>query len=377
MAKRRKKKKSRGFAVFMLIYSIAFLAAAFYGIKYLWGYMESYERSRPINTVNMYMDSMDDDYWRRASAQVVNSVDHNIQCEEQCYDCILDFISSGVTYERDPANSIAQQRETYMLRCRDKIIGKLVFEPTEYIGEFFPHIKEFHSTLSEWSCTDTEFYFDWIYTDYEQVVPTGYTVYLNGKPLGDEYIVEDNIEYESLASLYDTMPELLHMRRYKAEGFVGELTLSVTDDKGQYVDLDTFVAEDLFTSNCSEAELERLSTFVNKFVKAYVVFSSNVDKEETYNNKEALQALIVPDTSLYTRIADAVAGLYWAHSKGEVIKSVTLNSAIKIDNSTYYCDVTYILDTTGQEGTFSITDNIRLVIKDSENGLKASSMYTY
>lgn len=376
MAKHRKKKRSKGFAIFMVLYIIAFLVGTYYGLKYLWGYMESYEKSRPINAVNQYMDSIDDAYWRKASENVVSTVDHDIQSEEECYDYILDFVSGGVSYERDPANSEAQKRETYMLRCRDKVIGKLVFEPTEYIGEFFPHIKEFRSTLSTWSCTDTEFYFDWVYTGYEQVVPTGYTVYLNGQPLDDKYIVEDNIEYEQLADLYDTMPELPHMRRYKADGFVGELELTVTDDKGQAVELEGFAPEELFTSNCSEAEIERLDAFVNKFVKAYVIFSSNVNKD-TYNNKEALQALIVPGSGLYTRVADAVEGLYWAHSKGEEIKSVTLNSAIKLDDSRYYCDVTYLLDTTGNQGTVAVTDNIRLVINDSESGLKVAAMFTY
>ena len=58
--KKQKVKKPRWglFFFFMFLYAVAFLGGAFYGLKYLWNYLDAYEQSRPKLALNYYMENL-------------------------------------------------------------------------------------------------------------------------------------------------------------------------------------------------------------------------------------------------------------------------------------------------------------------------------
>ena len=53
-----KKRGGWGFAIFMILYAVAVLGAAAWGLNKFWDYMDAYEVSRVKNTIEAYMEEL-------------------------------------------------------------------------------------------------------------------------------------------------------------------------------------------------------------------------------------------------------------------------------------------------------------------------------
>jgi hypothetical protein len=54
-----------------------------------------------------------------------------------------------------------------------------------------------------------------------------------------------------------------------------------------------------------------------------------------------------------------------------------VNQLADIGEGRYFCDVTYIVETVGREGAVETTNNLKLIILETENGLKIEAMTRY
>ena len=106
--KTQKKRRSWGFAIFMVLYAVVVLAAAAWGLGKFWDYMEAYEGSRIKNTIDAYMEQVSPKYVCDRSGDLIGSIDHNLQSEEACRQVILDFLSGGITYARSKQPHLRQ-----------------------------------------------------------------------------------------------------------------------------------------------------------------------------------------------------------------------------------------------------------------------------
>ena len=85
----------------------------------------------------------------------------------------------------------------------------------------------------------------------------------------------------------------------------------------------------------------------------------------------------MPGGDLEKRLATAVDGLKWSQSAGDTITQFTMNHHYKLEDTRYLCDVTYVLETIGRKGTIETTNNMKLILVETEKGLKVEAISVY
>lgn len=366
--KKQKVKKPRWglFFFFMFLYAVAFLGGAFYGLKYLWNYLDAYEQSRPKLALNYYMENLTEDHIVDVGISVMNQIDQNIQSEEECRQIIRDSISTGINYAKKSAEC-TETRQVYVLRSEGVVIGEFAIEAGA-ADEF---------GFTRWNIVEESFDFSHLvwHGTVSMTVPSDYIVSVNGYVLDESYIIEDNIQYEEVASYYDEF-DLPYKVTYEAGTFLGELEMTVTDPEGNPATFDENTDWSQFYLNCTEEEVQALNAFTAEFVERYVDFTGS-NKNTRYGTYNKLIEYVVADSDLASRLHAAIEGLQFGQSKGDEVVSITTHLQLRIEEGKYLCDVTYEVDTTGKEGVVRTTTSAKLTIVETDDGLKLESMNIY
>jgi len=365
MAKTKKKtsRKRSFFGWGMLIYAIVFLTASYFGLKELWSFMEAYEASRPMNVLNAYMETVTDEYVCEQSQDLIDAVDHNIQSEEACRTYIKEALSGGISYARK-SSECTDTRQVYVLRSGGKVIGQFAMEVKSEDSYGF----------TMWELTEESFDMSFLMgSAVSAVAPDTYTVSVNGVTLDSSYLTGEPVQYEALEDFYEDY-ELPTIVSYEAGPFLGEFEIVVTDPNGEVVTEapDPAVLDD----NCSEEEIQELKDFIDKFLKRYVDYmgSSNKQADVNYNN---LMVYIVRDSEFAERMYGALYGQRATQSRGDTITQINNNFYFRIDEGYYLCDVTYLVDTIGKQGSVITTNNVRILIVESDGKMLVQSVRNY
>ena len=369
MAKIKKEKKHRWwpFFLFMFLYAAAFLTASYFGLKEFWAYMEAYENSRPKNTVNAYMDQLTVEYVAdQVQDEIIARIDTNIQSEEECRAYILNQLSGGISHAKKSAES-TDTRTVYVLRSGGKVVGQFAIESTTADEYGFTY----------WKLAEESFDMSYLVTGetISVTAPSEYTVSVNGVQLDETYVTKSGIHYELLEEYYDDF-DLPTMSTYEAGPFLGEFRMEVTDTEGNPVVIDENTDMNSFVKTCSEAEMDELEEFIPEYLDKYVAFTGSANRAR-HDNLKALLEYVVEDSTFAQRMSDAVEGLYYAQSQGDEVTSVELHSVLKLKDGMYMCDVTYLVDTTGREGVVEVTNDVKITILETDDGLKVESMVGY
>ena len=367
-AKQRKVKKAHWglFFVLIVLYAAAFRGATAYGLKYLWNYMEAYENSRPKNALNAYMENLTDEHIIDMGMSVTAQIDMNLQSEEECRAVIQEAISGGVTYAKK-SKECTDTRQVYVLRSGGQVIGQFAIESGA--------ADEYGFTV--WSLKEESFDFSFLVSGetVSMTVPSDYTVSVNGHPLGSEYIVEDNIHYEEVEDYYEDY-DMAYKVTYEAGPFLGQLEMTVADPEGNPVTLDENFDWSQFYHNCTDEETEALDEFTETYVERYVAFTGS-NKNTRYGTYDKLMEYVMADSDLARRLETAIAGLQFGQSQGDEVVSITAHHQMRLEEGRYLCDITYEVDTTGKEGVVRTTTSAKLIIVETDDGLKLESMNIY
>lgn len=353
------------FFLCMLLYAIVVLGGAAYGLKYLWGFLESYEASRPKNTVESYMENLTEDHILDLGVAVREQIDGNLQTQEQCREIIAQAISGGVTYAKNSKES-SDTRQVYVLRSGGKMIGRFAIEagsPDEH-------------GFSVWSVREESFDFSFLIGQSDSItVPSTYNVSANGNLLDSSYITEDQIRFEDIEDYYEEY-DMPYQVTYTAGPILGSLELTVTDPQGNAVNVDENTDWSSLYENCTEAEIAQLDAFTQTLVERYVAFTgSNKNTRHTTYNK--LMEYVVADSNLAQRLKTAIAGLQYGQSKGDKVVSIETHHRMHLEDGKYLCDITYEVDTTGKQGVVRTATSAKLTIVQTEKGLMLESMNIY
>lgn len=366
-ANQTKVKKSRWWLFFLLLflYAAAFLGAAYYGLKYLWSYLESYEASRPKIALNAYIDNLTDEHICDMGMAVTAQVDMNLQSEEECRAIIEETISGGVTYAKK-SKECTDTRQVYVLRSGGQVIGEFAIE-SGAADEY---------GFTPWSLVSESFDFSFLIGDtVSMTAPSDYIVSVNGHQLGSEYIIEDNIIYEEIEEYYEDY-DMPYRVTYEAGPFLGQLEITAADPDGNPVTFDENTDWSRFYHNCTEDETKALDEFTNEFVARYVAFTGS-NKNTRYGTYDKVIEYVVPDSDLATRLKAAIEGLQFGQSKGDEVVSITAHHQMRLEEGRYICDITYEVDTTGKEGVVRTSTSAKLIIVETDTGLKLESMNIY
>lgn len=360
-----KKRRFWPFALFMLIYAVAVLIAVELGLQDFWDYIAAYEDSRPKHVLNAYMDSLDGVHISDLSSDVIAQIDHNIQSEEECREYIQNAVSGGISYAKKSSES-TDTRHVYMLRTGTQVIGSFTMEVT--------HEDEYGFTY--WEVTEESFDMSYLIGEaVSTVAPDHYTVTVNGSVLDSSYITGDPIEYEALEMFYDdyTLPAMV---TYQAGPFLGEFDMVITDTEGDVVIMENVEDISKLAENCSEEQVAKLDSFADEFLNRYVTYMSGANKSADANLHNLLK-YVVDDSDFEERMIGALYGQQATQSRGDVIKEIRNNYFFKLESGRYVCDITYMVDTTGKQGVVTTTNNVRIIVVDTEDGLRVLTVYNY
>lgn len=363
-----KKKHSFGwFILGMVVYAVLFLGATYFGLDYLWDYMEAYEASRPNNTVNAYMDELTLEHIVDMSVdEVYSKIDSYIQSEEECREYMLNALSEGVTHAKK-TRECTDTRQVYVLRTGSTVLGEFSITanaPDEY-------------GFTTWDVEGESFDMTYLVgtQTVSMTVPEGCAVWVNGRQLGSEYIIEEGIRYEEILEYYEEY-DLPCRVTYEAGPFLGEMEISATDENGDPVTFDENTDYSVYYLNCTEEETSALNEFTAEFVKRYVAFTGSNDdnRNARYHN---LIEYVVEGSEMASRLRNALDGLQYGQSRRDDIVSLVTHLQLRLEEGKYLCDITYEVDTTGKKGVVRTTTNAKLYIVTTDDGMRLESIEIY
>lgn len=361
------KKGGRGLKIGMLLYAVLFLLGTGCLLKWLWGCMDAYEKTRPAVVREAYLDQLTKTHICDLAAQTYGQVDHNIQSEEACRDYILDALTGEISCAKKSSES-TETKQVYALRCGGKNIGTFTMTAGPADGYGF----------TPWQISGETVDLSYLLGTQSQVrVPEGYGVYANGALLDESYVAQtDEVPYDVFAEFYENYQlPMLKMLTYQVAPIFGEVTLEVKDSQGNIVDPEQELTVS-FPDNCTQEQEQALQVFVEEFLRRYVVFSGCANDARVVNYYN-LMPMVVEGSRLQTRMHDAIDGLRFAQSYGDKIASITVHQYIDMGQDHYLCDVTYLVDTMGRKGVVQTTNNVKIIVAASEDGLKAEAMTSY
>lgn len=350
------------FPVALVLYAIVFLVAAGYGLRWFWNYIDAYEQSRPHIALDAYMENLTAEYITDRCGELIATIDHNVQTEEQCRRVILDALQGNFTCAKKTSES-DEDHHVYVIRCGAQIIGTMEMERRgESTEGFIP-----------WQVTKDSFDLSYLLSPSLSItVPDGFTVSALGNPLSREYITEQGIRYSLVEEFYDKYA-LPCMVTYTAGPFLGEGMLTVTDPAGNPVSITENTDMNAFLNNCTAEEISALDTIIRNYLQCYMDFTSCTGNDTTGNYNRLIKHM-VPGGDLAKRMRNAIDGLYWVSDRGAKLASITTGHYINIGEGRYFCDVTYVVDTKTFSGNVQTTASVKLIFLQTENGLKAESM---
>lgn len=362
-----KKRKRWGLrlAVGMILYAVIFLSLTTFGLKKFWKFIEAYELSRNSIAIERYMASVTEDYLCDQAADLIATIDHNIQSEEECREVIRNAVAEGVRYARKSAEC-TDAREVYVLRTGKQVIGQFVIT-AQAADEY---------GFTPWQVTEESFDFSYLIGEPVSITaPDNYPVYVNGTQLDSSYVTVSGMEFSALEEFYDDY-ELPTMVTYEAGPFLGNFPMEVTDPVGSSVTIDENTDMNAFLNNCTDEEKADLEAFITEFIERYVTFAGSANGMYGANYR-SLMEYVVKDTALANRLYNALEGLAYAHSRRDDVMSIDIHHLVRIAEGSYICDVTYLVDTVNQHGNLQTTNNIKVIIVQTEDGLKAEAMTAY
>lgn len=382
MAKKRGKKRSGlWFALGMFLYAVVFLGAAAYGLKYLWGILEefeakeSYEEQVTGNPIDDYMASLTlERVLDAATAEVYATLNQDIQTEEECRQmlaaCLTGEFTRAKVMEMGMTSESSEIR--YDIYCGTHKVGRVTTSS---------HIEDRYG-FTVWEVTDETFDLTNLVLKEEMMgqvftvtVPHDHTVSVNGVALDESYIIESGKQYELLAEFYEdyALPTIV---TYQAGPFMGDVEPVITNPAGEAVTIDENTDWNSFLNNCSQEEISGIQDFLDEFMASYVKYTSS-NKETRYDAYSKVIKYMVKKGELADRMKRALDGMQYNHIRNAYLLSVTQHHCVNIGNDRYMVDITYVSNVDKYEGYKEESIDMKLILVNTEDGLRAETMMIY
>ncbi len=351
-------------------------------------YAEQYELSRPANTIDAYMETLNRDLWNDGIARAVAAMPHEAQSDEEIKAFVQGKLSSGVTAVRKAGSAADSSTIHYSLRCNGAEIGEVTLvEDSSYQGKVdfdqmpWPLVSKFLPSMLEWGIkpwkvSGDSFHFDDLYNVIEITVPSDYTVLVNGTALGEEYIAETGIHYDVYEEYYKYWDYLPKKVKYRFDHAIGEIKPVVLDAYGNEVEIDPNAGDIQFIAPVEGEELQRFMDFMAAFTERYLVYTSGVKDNGLHLNE--LKPYLLPGADLEKRMKDAMDGLSWAHTVSISIEDYQFNNVLILTDGYSVCDVSATAKTfTYGKGEEYRTTNLKVIVFDNGNKILAESLELY
>ena len=157
---------------------------------------------------------------------------------------------------------------------------------------------------------------------------------------------------------------------------MGDVEPVITNPAGEVVTIDENTDWNSFIDNCSAEETSEIQDFLEDFMASYVKFTSS-NKDTRYDAYNNVIKYMVKNGELADRMKRALDGLQYNHIRNAYLLSVTQNHCVNIGNDRYMVDITYVSNVDKYEGYKEESINMKLILLNTENGLRAESYIIY
>lgn len=357
-----KEKKLSTFRKGLLIYIAVFVLVAVIALAVLYDFLRAYELSRPETAVKDYINSLLLTDSGDNTQAALGELDANIQGPEesvQNYNALVQELS----YRKDSKRS-SQGELFYNLYSGDQLIGTVSLKNSDK--------KSFGLTF--WEVADEDVDLSGFTNSVTMSLPVDYKLFVNGYELGENYITDKNVEYETLSGFYEHFDSIPTLVSYESGKFIGDVEVVVKDGNGNEV-AEENLNEVCYLNNCDADTTTRISEFADEFINRYVFFCANTNKNE-YANYDYLYQMVKPESPLQDRMYNA----FWAFGYTTVYSCDIISRNINLisDLGNYYLvDYSYTTETVGSAGPVAENSNVRFLISDNDDTLLAEAIYNY
>lgn len=371
MSRNNKKKLGKKiYWVTLLVYTAALSIVALIALKAVWSYAEQYEASMPEPVVEEYISGLNANLFDAGVADTISAMPHEVQTDEEVQQAVSELLNGEITYARTTSDEA--DTNAYAILCNGSSFGKVYLKRDETKSADFIYngkamkVPYLNYDLRPWVISKEEFDFTGLYTSVQVTIPETYSVQLNGHTLGEEYIIERDIHYDSLKNYYSINPDLPTKVTYRFDNIVGYLTPVIYDDNGNEYTIDTEKDDSQYIKSCDETQLVRLDAFCSEFVKVYSQYTSGILGEYSSGGYASLQKYVLAGSDLDKRLYAALDGYTWAHTNSYSLNSYVLNGAIDLGGGYYVCDVTTeTTSVTSGNGEQNDVNNLKILVSDN------------
>ncbi len=362
------------YTLILLAYTGAIAFTGFTWLMRINDYAEQYELSRPQKAVDSYLEALNRDQWNDGMQRAVESMPHEAQTDEEIKAFVQSRIAGGVTAVRKAGGS-ENGSITYSLRSNGQEFGTMsIAEDVNYQGKLnldempWPLVQRFLPGILEWGLkpwyvTGDSFDFTSLYNALEIIVPSTYSVYINGTLLGSEYIVEEGIHYDVYEDYYYDLPTLPTKVMYRYDKVIGNVQTEILDENGTPFTVDPNQGDLQFVKAPDEYTQQRLMNLMENFTEKYLLFRSGATDSMTALNN--LKPYIIPNSDIDKRAQNALDGLSWAHTSSFKMVDYRYNWTLPLTNGCYVCNVSATTQTyTYGKGEVSDEMNLSVIVYD-------------
>ena len=361
-AKKESKKKLSWYAKGMIIYSSVLLVAALVVLLVLYNFLNAFESSRPLNCVEAYLSSMEENGLSENFLSALDIIDENIQSREESI-AYVEEILPEISFGKSSKLS-TQDKPAYLLSYNKKPLG------TVYLKALDKH--PFGFTF--WEVQGDEYDFSNICQSHSLLVPSDCKVFVNGQELSDKYITEGSIKYDSFTGFYDYLENLPLMVKYESGCYLGNPSLQILDSSGKEISPDGLSEVD-FLANCTEDEEEHIEEYSREFVNRYVTYTANV-YDFYYSNYQRCRELAVPGSQFTYRLEQAIGSFGYTQVDSCDVVKFNLNFCTK-QNDHYFADISYTIETVTRKGPYQEDLNIRISMVPNGDSFLTDVMFYY
>ena len=351
------------FGTGLIIYILIFLILTAVGLIFFYDWLDAYEKTRPVNAVKAYEESLHENGLTEAGLASLAGVDRKLQSDKDILDYTKDLLSQA-TLIRSLEKSTAD-RQVYSVRAEGENIGMVAFRPTGEkkfnFNAFVPSEEEYD--FSAWAETVSV------------NVPDNYTISVNGVTLDDSYRTESGVRYKTLQDYYSDYSGLPMMVTYTTGNLLGKPEVTVTDRSGKTYSPEE-LSETVFLDSCTAEDHARLSEFARNFVFNYVQFTADVGGGH-YIYYNELRQMITQDSPLLDRMAQSLGSFGYTTTRSCTIIDDSVNICCPFNNSVYFVDYSYTTKTVGSGEPVEDSRNVRLVVDDNGDRLLVREMTYY
>lgn len=344
----------------MGIYAIVLLVLIAVGLSFLWKYMDAYEASRPKHAADAYIERLTAEQVLRNDPDLAWKLDLQIQSRESILASIDDLLKESLSIGRTGGEN------TYAVRCGENTIGSFSLREEDRGPFGLPvwTVDEENYDLTQFICAPVSI-----------TVPSEDHVLVGDVTLDGSYISQQNIPYEVLEPFYGKF-DLPVQVTYTVPAVLGEMDIQITDENGAVVPDGSGEQWISVLDNCTEEEEERLSEVLQEFLSRYVAFAGSRAGTER-GNFTKLSKCLVPNGELVQRLRSALSGLSYGQSRGNVLSGWEKNLFTRIDDTHYFCDITYQLAVTGTKGTVDTEENLKIIFTETDGSLLVEALDNY